>query len=105
VNEKEIYEKLVLQALDECNKNQCLYGIHCLDEQIPEILKIMNFQPKRSKREDFAKCTCKIMDIALDRAVSEGAWDQEKYDAMFKSVQEAKMRCSEHCGNTVSPVQ
>lgn len=46
-------------------------------------------QPERSKREDFDS---KILDRALKRAHSCGAWEQEDYDEMFRLVQ------SQRCG-------
>jgi hypothetical protein len=62
------------------------------------------YQPERSKREDFTEYTPKEIGWALDKAFKQ-EMSQESYDILKSVCDFAKMRYSEHGGNIVRKVQ
>jgi len=66
-------------------------------------------QPERSKREDLDCCKKLkkleyLRQIIIDENIDCGEWHNDYADIVEifnELIQESKMRCSEHCGNTV----
>jgi hypothetical protein len=58
-------------------------------------------QPERSKREDL-DCNCDDLEYLYNRYETYVAEHDQKSSDIIKSLlNKSKMRCSEHCGNTV----
>jgi hypothetical protein len=70
-------------------------------------------QPERSKREDLDCCKKLkkleyLRQIIIDENIDCGEWHNDYADIVEifnELIQESKMRCSEHCGNTVREAQ
>lgn len=59
------------------------------------------FQPERSKREDL-DCNCNDLEYLHNRYENYIAEYDDKCAAIIERLlKKSKMRCSEHCGNTV----
>jgi hypothetical protein len=71
---------------------------------------LMNFnqsQPERSKREDLENTICDRCKLALELIEEKGLFCKKSpsiYETCFSNIF-SKMRCSEHCGNTVKEAQ
>ena len=57
---------------------------------------------QRNKREDL-DCKCKDLEYLLDTYETYNVvyYDEKSVNIMKTLLQESKMRCSKHCGNTV----
>jgi len=51
MNEQETLETLVKQGINECFKNEIIYGCFCLNKEIPKDIKAMHYQPERLNPE------------------------------------------------------
>jgi hypothetical protein len=60
------------------------------------------FQPERSKREDLDCCKrLKRLEDCLYAMSDADGYSYGDSDLIQELIQEAKIRCSEHCGNTM----
>ena len=90
---EDVINKLSKHLFQECSNNEIIYGIFALNEDIPQHIRAMRYQPERSKRED----SCE--DGRHEYGSEENCDSADPFYVCNKCRHE--MRCSEHCGNTV----